>query len=99
MFVNQLTTNFLLFILSLNGLIKNRQNILIIIMAVELLLLSLNLNFIIFAVYLDDLYGQIFSFFVLTVAATESAVGLAIIIVYYRLRGNLIINEKTFLRG
>lgn len=99
MFILQLSTNFLLFIISLTGLIKNRQNILLVLMSIELLLLSVNLNFILFSIYLDDLYGQLFSFFILTVAAAESAVGLAIIIIYYRLRGNILITQKVALKG
>ena len=75
MFLAQLTTNILLFIIGLVGIVLNRRNILIILMCVELVLLSLNLNFIIFSVYFDDLYGQLFSLFILTVAAAESAVG------------------------
>ena len=99
MFILQLSTNFLLFIISLTGLIKNRQNILLVLMSIELLLLSVNLNFILFSIYLDDLYGQLFSFFILTVAAAESAVGLAIIIIYYRIRGNILITQKVALKG
>lgn len=99
MFILQISTNFLLFTISLNGLIRNRQNILIVLMSIELLLLSINLNFVIFSIYLDDLYGQLFSFFILTVAAAESAVGLAIIIIYYRIRGNILITQKAALKG
>ena len=68
-------------------------------MCIELMLLSLNLNFIVFSVYFDDLYGQLFSLFILTVAAAESAVGLAIIIIYYRVRGNISIDQNYLLRG
>ena len=93
MFLAQLTTNILLFIIGLVGIVMNRRNILIILMCVELVLLSLNLNFIIFSVYFDDLYGQLFSLFILTVAAAESAVGLAIIIIYYRLRGSISMDQ------
>jgi NADH-quinone oxidoreductase subunit K len=99
MFKLQLSTNFVLFIISLSGLIRNRINILIVLMSIELLLLSINLNFVIFSVYLDDLHGQLFSFFILTVAAAESAVGLAIIITYYRIRGNILITQKVVLKG
>ena len=67
-------------------------------MCIELVLLSLNLNFILFSIYLDDLYGQLFSFFILTIAAAESAIGLAIIIIYYRIRGNININQQFLLR-
>ena len=99
MFTLQISINFVLFIISLSGLIRNRQNILIVLMSIELLLLSINLNFILFSVYLDDLYGQLFSFFILTVAAAESAIGLAIIIIYYKIRGNISITSKVALKG
>ena len=68
-------------------------------MGIELILLSLNLNFIFFSIYLDDLYGQLFSLFILTIAASESAIGLAIIIIYYRLRGNISINQTSILKN
>lgn len=68
-------------------------------MCIELVLLSINLNFILFSVYLDDFYGQIFSLFVLTIAAAESAIGLAILILYYRLRGKISINQIATLKG
>jgi len=98
MFLIQLTTNILLFITGLVGMVINRRNILIILMCIEMVLLSLNLNFIVFSVYFDDLYGQIFSLFILTVAAAESAIGLAIIIIYYRLRGSILMNQITVLK-
>jgi NADH-quinone oxidoreductase subunit K len=99
MFLQQLTANFFLFITSLIGIAINRRSILIILMCIELVLLSLNLNFIIFSVYFDDLYGQLFSFFILTVAAGESAVGLAIIIIYYRVRGSISMGQAAVLRS
>jgi NADH-quinone oxidoreductase subunit K len=99
MFLQQLTVNFFLFITSLIGIAINRRSILIILMCIELVLLSLNLNFILFSVYFDDLYGQLFSFFILTVAAGESAVGLAIIIIYYRVRGNISMGQAAVLRS
>lgn len=99
MFLKQLTANFFLFIISLIGIAVNRRSILIILMCIELVLLSLNLNFILFSVYFDDLYGQLFSFFILTVAAGESAVGLAIIIIYYRVRGSISISQTAVLKG
>ena len=83
MFLRQLTINIFLYIIGMIGIVFNRRSILIILMCIELMLLSLNLNFIVFSVYFDDLYGQLFSLFILTVAASESAVGLAIIIIYY----------------
>jgi len=98
MLLNQLTINSSLFLLSLFGIIFNRQNILISLMCIELMLLSLNLNFILFSIYLDDIYGQLFSLFILTVAAAESAVGLAIIIIYYRIRSTISISQHPLLR-
>jgi NADH-quinone oxidoreductase subunit K len=99
MFLRQLTANFFLFIISLIGIAINRRSILVILMCIELVLLSLNLNFILFSVYFDDLYGQLFSLFILTVAAGESAVGLAIVIIYYRVRGNISVGQTAVLRG
>lgn len=99
MFLKQLTANVFLFLIGLFGIILNRRNILIILMCLELMLLSLNLNFIVFAVCFDDLYGQLFSFFILTVAAAESAVGLAIIIIYFRIRGSISIDQVAVLKG
>lgn len=99
MFTLQITTNFFLFLIGIIGLIFNRRNILIILMCVELILLSINMNFILFSVYFDDLSGQIFSFFILTVAAAESSIGLAIIIAYYRIRGSIQILQTIALKG
>lgn len=99
MFLRQLTANLFLFITSLIGIAINRRSILVILMCIELVLLSLNLNFILFSVYFDDLYGQLFSLFILTVAAGESAVGLAIVIIYYRVRGNISMGQSAVLRG
>jgi NADH-quinone oxidoreductase subunit K len=98
MFLTQISANILLFFIGLLGVILNRRNILIILMCIELLLLSLNMSFILFSVYLDDLYGQLFSFFILTIAAAESAIGLAIIIIYYRIRGNILVNDKFIIK-
>jgi NADH-quinone oxidoreductase subunit K len=99
MFLRQLTANFFLFTTSLVGIAINRRSILIILMCIELVLLSLNLNFILFSVYFDDLTEQVFSLFILTVAAAESAIGLAIIILYYRVRGKISINQQSILKN
>ena len=99
MFIFQLLTDIVLFFIGVLGIISNRRNILIVLMCIEMILLSVNLNFIIFSVYLDDFLGQIFSLFVLTVAAAESAIGLAILILYYRIRGNISITEVATLKG
>lgn len=99
MFINQIASNIFLYLISCLGLVLNRRNILITIMCIELLLLSLNLNFTIFSIYLDDLYGQFFSLIILTIAAAESAVGLAIIINFYRLRGSIQMNQSTIIKS
>jgi NADH-quinone oxidoreductase subunit K len=75
-----------LFLIGSLGLVLNRKNILITIMSIELMLLSVNLNFVIFSIYLDDITGYIFVLFILTIAATESAIGLAILSIYYKLK-------------
>ena len=98
MFVIQLSVNFLIFSIGLIGIIIHRRSILFILICLELVLLSLSLSFVLFSVYFDDVYGQIFSFFILTVAAAESAVGLAIIIAYYRVRGSISINLISTIR-
>ena len=98
MFLFQVLTNFFLFILSIFGILFNRQSILITLICIELMLLSLNLNFIVFSVYLDDMLGQIMSIFILTVAAAESSIGLAIIILYYRVRGNISLLQNVVLK-
>ena len=84
-----LITTSLVFVIGLTGIIFNRKNILITIMSIELLLLAINLNFAAFSIYLDDIVGQIFVIFVLTIAAAESAIGLAIITVFYRLKNSI----------
>lgn len=79
----------IVFLIGLMGIALNRKNILIIIMSIELLLLAVNLNFAAFSIYLDDIVGQIFVLFILTIAAAESAIGLAIITVLYRLKNSI----------
>lgn len=79
----------IVFFIGLVGIVLNRKNILIIIMSIELLLLAVNLNFAAFSIYLDDIVGQIFILFILTIAATESAIGLAIITIFYRLKNSI----------
>mgnify|MGYP006074875533 CR=1 FL=1 len=79
----------ILFLIGSLGLVLNRKNVLITIMSVEIMLLSVNLNFIIFSIYLDDIVGYIFVLFILTIAATESAIGLAILTVYYKLKRSI----------
>ena len=97
--VQFLTVSCTLFLLGVAGIVLNRKHILLMIMSVELMLLSVNLNFILFSVVLDDLEGQVFSLFILTVAAAESAVGLAILVVYFRLRGTISVEDMSLLQG
>jgi NADH-quinone oxidoreductase subunit K len=87
-----------LFYIGILGLLLNRKNILIIIMSIELLLLAINLNFIIFSIYLDDILGQLFVLFILTIAAAESAIGLAILISYFKLKGTILIEKNIKLK-
>lgn len=94
-----LTVTVLLFLIGVIGLVLNRKNILIIIMSIELMLLAVNLNFIVFSVYLDDILGQMFVLFILTIAATESAIGLAILLVYYRIKGTIIVEKIYTIKG
>lgn len=84
-----LTLTCIVFFIGLIGIVLNRKNILIIIMSIELLLLAVNLNFAAFSIYLDDIVGQIFVLFILTIAAAESAIGLAIITVFYKLKNSI----------
>ena len=92
-----LTTS--LFCIGLSGIVSNRTNLLIILMCIEVVLFSIDINFVIFSVYLDDMCGQVFALFILTVAASESAIGLAIVVVYYRLQDNIVLPKIGLLRG
>jgi NADH-quinone oxidoreductase subunit K len=89
----------LVFTISIIGLFLNRRNVIILLMAIELMLLAVNLNFIAFSSYLGDLSGQVFVFFILTVAAAESAIGLAILVVLFRNVGSIDVNEIGKLKG
>ena len=88
-----------LFTIGLVGFLANRKNILLLLLALEIMLLAVNLNFVVFSVFLDDLLGQLFTLIVLTVAAAESALGLAILIVYYRVRGGIALDTVQTLRS
>ncbi len=89
----------ILFAISVIGIFLNRRNVIIMLMAIELMLLAVNLNFIAFAHYLDDSSGQIFVFFILTVAAAESAIGLAILVLLFRNVGSIDVEDLRTLRG
>jgi len=88
-----------LFLIGTLGLILNRKNIIITVMSIELMLLSVNLNFIIFSIYLDDITGYIFVLFILTIAATESAIGLAILSIYYKLKNTINLDKIKHLKS
>jgi NADH-quinone oxidoreductase subunit K len=98
-FIVFLFVSTLIFFFGLCGVFSNRKNILLVLMSIELILLSANFNFLIVSSYLDDRLGQIFSIFILTVAAAESSVGLAILVVYYRVRGTVSIDFINILKG
>jgi NADH-quinone oxidoreductase subunit K len=88
-----------LYLLGIWGIVLNRKNIIILLMSIELMLLSINLNFVTFSVFLDDLVGQVFALFVLTVAAAESAIGLAILVAYYLVRNTIAVEDVSMLRS
>ena len=89
----------LLFVIGLTGVFIARKNIITILMSVELMLLAININFVAFSCFLQDLVGQIFSMFILTVAAAEAAIGLAILVIYYRHRGTLNVEDISTMKG
>jgi NADH-quinone oxidoreductase subunit K len=89
----------ILFALSVIGIFLNRRNLIVLLMAIELMLLAVNLNFIAFSHYLGDMAGQVFVFFILTVAAAESAIGLAILVVLFRNRATINVDELDSLKG
>jgi NADH-quinone oxidoreductase subunit K len=88
-----------LFAISVLGIFLNRKNIIVLLMAIELMLLAVNINFIAFSHFLDDVAGQIFVFFILTVAAAESAIGLAILVVLFRARRSINVEDLDSLKG
>ncbi len=94
-----LTVAAILFTIGVLGIFLNRKNIIIILMSVELILLAVNINFVAFSVYLGDLVGQVFALFILTVAAAEAAIGLAILVVYFRNRGTIAVEDVNMMKG
>jgi len=89
----------LLFLLGILGIVVSRKNLINILMSIELLLLSVNLNFVAFSAHLNDLVGQVFTMFILTVAAAEAAIGLAILVIYYRRRGSIDVEDISMMKG
>ena len=88
-----------LFALSVIGIFLNRKNLIVLLMAIELMLLAVNTNFVAFSHYLNDMHGQVFVFFILTVAAAESAIGLAILVLLFRAKSSISVDELNTLKG
>jgi NADH-quinone oxidoreductase subunit K len=96
---NYLVLAAILFTIGVLGIFLNRKNVIVILMSIELILLSVNINFVAFSSFLGDLVGQVFALFVLTVAAAEAAIGLAILVVYYRNRGSIAVEDVDLMKG
>ncbi len=97
--IHYLVVSAILFTLGTAGIFLNRRNLIVILMAIELILLSVNINLVAFSAYLGDLVGQVFAMFVLTVAAGEAAIGLAILVIYYRGRGTIATDDVNRMKG
>lgn len=89
----------ILFVIGVFGIFLNRKNVIVILMSIELMLLAVNINFVAFSSYLGDLAGQVFTMFILTVAAAEAAIGLAILVVFFRNKGSIAVEELSTLKG
>ena len=94
-----LTVAAILFTLGVFGIFLNRKNVIIILMSIELILLAVNINFVAFSTHLNDVAGQIMAMFILTVAAAEAAIGLAILVVYFRNRGSIAVTDINMMKG
>jgi len=94
-----LTLSAIIFTIGIIGIFLNRKNVIIILMSIELILLSVNINLVSFSIYLQDLVGQVFTMFILTVAAAEAAVGLAIIVIFYKNKGSIDVEQINSLKG
>ncbi|WP_377848086.1 NADH-quinone oxidoreductase subunit NuoK [Bosea sp. UC22_33] len=94
-----LAVSAILFTLGVLGIFLNRKNVIVILMSVELILLSVNINFVAFSSFLNDIVGQVFALLVLTVAAAEAAIGLAILVVYFRNRGTIAVEDINMMKG
>ena len=94
-----LTLAGLLFTMGVFGIFLNRKNVIVILMSIELMLLAVNINFVAFSAYLGDLHGQVFSMFILTVAAAEAAIGLAILVTFFRIRGSIAVDDIASMKG
>jgi NADH-quinone oxidoreductase subunit K len=89
----------ILFTIGIFGIFLNRKNVIVILMSIELILLAVNINFVAFSTHIGDLMGQVFAMLVLTVAAAEAAIGLAILVVYYRNRGSIAVEDINLMKG
>jgi NADH-quinone oxidoreductase subunit K len=89
----------MLFVIGIFGIFLNRKNVIVILMSIELMLLAVNINFVAFSAYLGDLVGQVFTLFVLTVAAAEAAIGLAILVCFFRVRGTIAVEDVNMMKG
>jgi NADH-quinone oxidoreductase subunit K len=96
---NYLTVAAILFTIGVFGIFVNRKNVIVILMSIELILLAVNINLVSFSVYLHQVVGQIFAMFVLTVAAAEAAVGLAILVTFFRNRGDIAVDDVNMMKG
>ena len=94
-----LTLGAIIFVIGIIGIFLNRKNVIIILMSIELILLAVNINLVSFSIYLQNLVGQVFTMFILTVAAAEAAVGLAIIVIYYKNKGSINVEQISSLKG
>ena len=94
-----LTVAAILFTIGLFGIFLNRKNVIVILMSIELMLLAVNINFVAFSAFLGNLVGQVFALFVLTVAAGEAAIGLAILVIYFRNRGSIAVEDINLMKG
>ena len=94
-----LTVAAILFTLGVFGMFVNRKNIIVILMSIELILLAVNINLVAFSTHLGDITGQVFALFILTVAAAEAAIGLAILVVFYRNRGSIAVDDINMMKG
>ena len=94
-----LTLAAVIFVIGIVGIFLNRKNVIIILMSIELILLAVNINLVSFSIYLQNIVGQVFTMFILTVAAAEAAVGLAIIVIYYKNKGSIQVEQISSLKG
>nr|YP_009114061.1 NADH dehydrogenase subunit 4L [Ahnfeltia plicata]AHB62124.1 NADH dehydrogenase subunit 4L [Ahnfeltia plicata]UAT97997.1 NADH dehydrogenase subunit 4L [Ahnfeltia plicata]UAT98023.1 NADH dehydrogenase subunit 4L [Ahnfeltia plicata] len=97
--INCISISSLLFLISILGIFLNQKNILVMLMSLEMMFLAVSFNLILSSIYLDDIVGQVFSLLILTVAAAESSIGLAILVVYYRIRGTITVELMSLTKG